>query len=500
MLARLLFSSLLIASQIRAQHITFLQTQNDTWNSTFELTSQQLVSINISDTQATNLEIAVNFERSNWALGSATQDDFYKTSANTSSLPAGSVIKVQYFVNTTSFALPPNTALSRLLYTTKNLLNETIPASAYILWPYLPLTYPNLSNPRPGTNSSKFPVVAWAHGSSGVFAECGPSNLRNLESQYSAPYELALSGYVVIGPDYQGLGTNQSFDGSEIAHPYLVGSAAADDLFYAVQAAQSAFATRLSKEFVIIGHSQGGSAAWASAIRQNNTPVDGYLGSIAASPSTNLSGLITALGQALPPLLPMLGTQAIKALHPNFNISRLLTAEGQSRYQLAKDISMCNSATGELLADFPTSDRGALLHPNWTTVPEVADFFAATAGPGTLPISGPLLVLQGTSDLVVPYQFTDAAVVQTCAINNGGGIHYAKFAGVTHVPVLYASRRIWLDFLTNRFSTVGNVTTSRTCVTVNHTSLPFPVENYQRELGHRLELNTQSYQQGRLGF
>ncbi|KAK5073754.1 hypothetical protein LTR51_004336 [Lithohypha guttulata] len=422
--------------------------------------------IDFSDTQATNLEIAVNFERSNWALGSATQDDFYKAPANTSSLPPGSVIKVQYFVNTTSFALPPNTALSRLSYTTKNLLNDTIPASAYILWPYLPLTYPNLSSPRPGTNSSKFPVVAWAHGSSGVFAECRPSNLRNLESQYSAPYELALSGYVVIG----------------IAHPYLVGSAAADDLFYAVQAAQSAFATRLSKEFVIMGHSQGGSAAWASAIRQHNTPVDGYLGSIAASPSTNLSGLITALGQALPPLLPMLGTQAIKALHPNFNISRLLTAEG------------------ELLADFPTSDRGALLHPNWTTVPEVADFFGATAGPGTLPISGPLLVLQGTSDLVVPYQFTDAAVAQTCAINNGRGVHYAKFAGVTHVPVLYASRRIWLDFLTNRFSTVGNVTTSRTCVTVNHTSLPFPVENYQRELGHRLELNTQSYQQGRLGF
>lgn len=489
-----LSASLTIFALCYAQQVP-LQPQSDTWNSTYKTPADILAGTNISDVQAANIDVAINFERSNWATGSVTQDEFYEVPSDASSLPPGSIIKVQPFVNTTTYTLPPNTALSRILYTTRDVHNKTVPASAFVLWPFMPLTFPNLSDPKPGTNSTKYPVVGWGHGTSGVFSECGPSHIRNLWYQFSAPYELALSGYVVVGPDYQGLGANTSFDGSQVVHPYLVGSAAADDLFYAIEAAQSAFADKLSKEFVIMGHSQGGNAAWASAVRQNQTPVDRYLGAIAGSPTTNLTGIFALLGQAVPPSLPMLGAQAVQSFDPNFDLSSMLTDEGLARFNLAKEESMCNSAMDELLSDFPASDNGALLRANWSTLPVVQQYFNATNGPGSLPIGGPMLVLQGTNDPAVPYQFTDIAVAQTCAVDGGQGIQYARFEGVSHVPVLFAGRRVWLDWLARRFASVGRKTACpNECVVTNYTSGPWPIQNYQPELGYYLELATQAYQ------
>ena len=141
---------------------------------------------------------------------------------------------------------------------------SAVPASAYILWPYLPRLQ----------SDGTFQVVGFAHGTTGIFGECAPSHTRPLQYNYGVTYTLALQGYVVVAPDFAGMGVNRTASGSPILHPYGVNPSAANDLFYAVQAAQSAFAT-LSKEFVIVGHSQGGSAAWAAAQRQALKPVAG---------------------------------------------------------------------------------------------------------------------------------------------------------------------------------------------------------------------------------
>lgn len=489
--------SLLVLSHAQ---LTPLEPQTDTWNSSFSFLPSQLSGTNLSDIQMANVEQALNFERTNWATGSIATDSFYTAPSNSSTLPPGSLLKVEPYVNTTTYTLAPNIALSRILYTTKSLLNETIPASAIILWPYLPLQYPNLTAPNPSINSSRFPLVAWLHGTSGVFAECAPSHIRNIWYQYSAPFELALSGYVVVAPDYQGLGVNTTTNGSEIVHPYIAAPAAANDAFYAIQAAQEAFAHLVSKEFMIMGHSQGGNAAWGAAIRQAQTPVDGYLGTIAGSPVTNLTSLIALLGQSVPPTLAFLWAQAAKSMYPTFDPSTIMTPEGLARLDLAKDQSMCNSAIGELLSDFPASDNGTLLYTNWTESPEISTYLS-TNDIGNQPIAGPMLVIQGTADPAVPYQFTDASVAQTCAVSGGKGIEYARFDQVTHVPVLYASQRIWLSFLDRRFSAAGSdgddldgSTGEFECVTTNYTSLAMPVENYQRELGYFLSLATMNYQ------
>lgn len=72
---------------------------------------------------------------------------------------------------------------------------------------------------------------------------------------------------------------------------------------------------------------------------------------------------------------------------------------------------------------------------------------------------------------------------------------------MTHVPVLFASQRLWLAWIAERFG-LSVAVTSRSgstfgggrCRSTNFTSAPFPTEDYQTELGYYLELATQAYQ------
>ena len=149
---------MVIAALLASARITkpqqLLRPQNDTFASAVSFTQQQQLQAGINDTVANNLEIALNFERSNWATGSVDDDPFYRPPSNASGAPAGSLLRLQLFYpNISTYTLPPNTALSRFLYQTETLNGTLIPASAFILWPY---------SPRVETDG--YPVVGFAHG------------------------------------------------------------------------------------------------------------------------------------------------------------------------------------------------------------------------------------------------------------------------------------------------------------------------------------------------
>lgn len=170
--------------------------QSDTWNSTFTLSQQQIDAAGLSSTKVHNVNVAIQFERTNWAGGSVYADPFYQAAPNSSHLPPGSLLTLEDITNTSLYTLPPNVALSRITFQSEDLNGTRTPASAYILWPWMARGDPKV----PG----KYAVVGWAHGTSGGFGECAPSHIRNLWYQYSGPYIAALQGYVVVAPDYAG--------------------------------------------------------------------------------------------------------------------------------------------------------------------------------------------------------------------------------------------------------------------------------------------------------
>lgn len=226
----------------------------------------------------------LTFERYQWATGSVLEDAFYSVDKSSASVPPGTLIKVEKHTNTSLYSLPPGTALSRIVYQSKSFNGSLVPVSAYILWP---------SSPR--SSADGFQVVAYAHGTSGIAPDGAPSHIKNLWQHYLAPFTLALQGYVVVATDYAGLGVSKNAHGKPILHEYVASPSHANDIIYSVQAAQSAF-SELSKSFVIIGHSQGGGAVWATAQRQAVEPVSGYLGAVAIAPVT------TIIDKKMPPL------------------------------------------------------------------------------------------------------------------------------------------------------------------------------------------------------
>lgn len=135
-----------------------------------------------------------------------------------------------------------------------------------------------------------------------------------------------LRGYVVVAPVYAGLGVAQDAEGNAVNHTWFPNLSHANDLFYAVQAVQSGF-EELSKQFVVMGHSQGGGMAWAAAQRQAVRPVEGYLGAIAASPPTSFietAKSTPACNFAGPWML----IQALLSNFPDFDPSDILTPAG----------------------------------------------------------------------------------------------------------------------------------------------------------------------------
>ena len=93
-----------------------------------------------------------------------------------------------------------------------------------------------------------------------------------------------------------------------------------------MEAAGKAFAN-LSSQFVVMGHSQGGGAAWAVAERQALQPVNGHLGTIAICPLTNFLEL-DATDNPLIPLIALYAMPTVEQLYPNFCARDLFTEKG----------------------------------------------------------------------------------------------------------------------------------------------------------------------------
>jgi pimeloyl-ACP methyl ester carboxylesterase len=412
--------------------------QTDTFNSTFSLTAAQIASLNLTKATAESINVAVRFEQSNWATGSVLSDPFYThLPANASHAPAGSLLRLEPFADTSAYTIAPTLALSRIVFQSKTLNDTLVPASAYILWPYLP---------RYG--SAEVPLVSWAHGTSGVYPECGPSHIRNLWYQFSAPYELALSGFAVVAPDYAGTGVSKYPDGSPIVNQYDASPAAGNDMLYAAQAAQAAFPGKLTKAFVAMGHSQGGGAAWGAAQQQLKAKVPGYLGAIAGSPVTSALAVAKAEGSSLGLIQ---NANSVISVFPSVKLSDILTPEGITAANVLEEIQACNSATDTLLKEL------FLANPNTTLTKDAylnsisGNAYQNLTTVGGKDYQGPLLVIQGTADPTIPPALTTSFVNQTCQKYPQKELLYVKAKGIGHVPVMYATQQIWLSWLDERF-------------------------------------------------
>ena len=419
-----------------------------------------------------NASAAAAFEKSLWTNGPVSSDSFYTAPTSSTRAAPGTLLKLETDANASTYTLAPGTAISRIMFQSETLQGAPIPASAYILWPYQPRTQPD------GT----YPVVAWAHGTSGIYGNCAPSHIKTLYQHFDAPFPLALQGYVTVAPDYVGLGVDKTTDGKDIVHQYIANPAHANDLFYAVQAAQVAF-SQLSSEFVVIGHSQGGGAAWGAAQRQAIKPVKGYLGSIALSPVTD----ILELPPTDNPLIPILGAfmaPGIQTVFPQFEPREIFTDAGWERWQMYSQAGGCNPVAVELLAGIQ------LLNDDWRSNTYLQQYIQLTLNGGK-EIGGPLLVIQGEADPNMNVTTTTSAVNKLVQAFPDAQVEYVTLPGITHTPSLFASQRLWLDWIASRFA---GVEVKSGYQHSEASSLARPISSYQSDANWIITPATESYQ------
>ena len=148
----------------------------------------------------------------------------------------------------------------------------------------------------------------------------------------------------------------------------------------------------------------------------------------------------------------------------------------QQAHTRTTEIQGCNPVFVELL--FSPN----LYQPNWQHLPRVETYQNLT-GVGGRDFAGPLLVVQGVADPIVPAVVTDEAVNKTCTLFPDHQLEYQRYAGATHIPAMYAAQRNWLKWVEDRFEGRG---VEKGCVREEYESA-LPIAQYQGELNWFIE-------------
>src|SRR3954451_25146477 len=158
-----------------------------------------------------------------------------------------------------------------LLYSSTSTGGQAVPVSGDV-------AIPKGKAPKGG-----WPVITWAHGTTGIADICAPS-IAGTQANYDSPLlnKWLKAGYAVVRTDYEGLGVTTE------PHPYLIGTSEGRSVLDMARAAR-ALNKSLGKPLLIAGHSQGGHAAlWAAALAKKWTPELKLKGTVAFAPASNV--------------------------------------------------------------------------------------------------------------------------------------------------------------------------------------------------------------------
>lgn len=316
-----------------------------------------------------------------------------------------------------------------MTYTMPNVQGKLVDATALVL-------FPNTETPKDGWR-----VVVWGHGTVGVGDSCAPS-LEMLNTGFRLlASSLLNAGYVVVAPDYEGLG-------GEGIHPYLNLESEAQSMIHAVKTLQHQHQDLFQGDWMVVGQSQGGQAALGTAEYANQDAT--FKGAVAGAPASHLNKIIQNIAPiALTKLeekenakkLPLEGRNSIysyatllsygafiglglRSEYPEFDYLSLFLEPARSIAHHAEGATggngLCLGPLRELFIDSITQYLNNNPGANVMSYPglDVAGFdenrilqdFFTKNQPGTKQLTKPILVIHGEMDTNVPISVTEEMV------------------------------------------------------------------------------------------
>ena len=176
--------------------------------------------------------------------------------------------------------------------------------------------FPNGTAPAGG-----WPVIAWAHGTTGTADVCAPSWMPRAKRDTDYLNAWLAEGYAVVASDYQGLGTPGG-------HPWLAVRPEGWSVLDSVRSALAAF-PELANAVVIVGQSQGAHAAlsaaglasaYAPTVRIRGTVATGVVGGPKYAASRRTTTFLFLI------------LHKFQAVDPAFRPSDYLTEAGERAY------------------------------------------------------------------------------------------------------------------------------------------------------------------------
>ena len=319
-------------------------------------------------------------------------------------------------------------SLLRVMYHSRSIKGADIAVTGYIAIP---------STPPP---AGGYPVVSWAHGTTGIADECAPSLDGNDATSFNA---LLDEGWLVVATDYEGLGTPGR-------HPYIVGDSEARGVIDIVRAARNVPAAHASTDYVVWGHSQGGHAAMFSLhIADSWAPELHLKGVVAGAPPSQLNLVYDYLVNSPYRYYLLMVGAAINAAYGDTDapLGDILNANGIKKIALVDQ--GCTGFLGQQTDGVSVQDLmlkqadgtfNPYSNPVWGPLIKAQDPQNFTS-----PASEPLLIIHGGADEQIPTVSSELLAGQLCA--TGQQVQRWVYPGQSHAGVIapsFADMTAWM--------------------------------------------------------
>jgi pimeloyl-ACP methyl ester carboxylesterase len=321
----------------------------------------------------------------------------------------------------------------QLLYHSTDLAGHDIVVSALML-------VPGGSQPARG-----WPLIAWAHGTTGVADQCAPSIAADLGNDQNAVREvraLLANGWAVIASDYPGLGTPG-------IHTYLIGEADARAVIDSVTAAHQLLGDRVTSSWITVGHSEGGQTAlFVAQSADQRAPRWDFLGTVAIAPASSLDLVIPDAETFHDPVVQaymLYALEGLSTVDAHVRVDQLLTP--QARPVLADTTSGC---IDDIVNDLARRHLDHLLDASPATIARLDAELGRYDNPDHPHADQPILIAQGTADRDVPPVTTNALAKRLCTL--GDQLEYRSYPGLDHNTVIGGSLNDVTSWIAARFA------------------------------------------------
>ncbi|GAA4013614.1 lipase family protein [Sphingomonas swuensis] len=295
--------------------------------------------------------------------------------------------------------------------------------------------------PREAVPTKPRPVIAWTHGTWGTAQGCAPSLSARFFETLPA-LDAVRRGYVVVAPDYPGLGNAG-------VHPYLVGTTTGRSVLDAVRAAQQVGGAAAGNRFAVWGESQGGHAAlWTGQMMAADGGGLSLVGVAAGAPPTDLAANFAQASD--PNAKGFLTALATESWSRYYGVPLRI---GQARTpglirRLAQKCVTVDSAPnlGTLLGILAL--RQDLARVDLGRTPPWASYVAANS---TSPVSRvPVMFAQTAQDPLVAPAVTRAFARRMCA--NRVRVRWFDLPGKDHATTAKQSAAATIEWIGERFA------------------------------------------------